>query len=48
MDIAHPNAKKQILLETYLINVEIDFINAKKKKSIIVKFKHEKAYRFDF
>ena len=32
VDIAHPNAKKQILLETYLINVEIDFINAKKKK----------------
>ena len=30
------------------INVETDFINAKKKKkdSIIVKFKHEKAFRF--
>ena len=28
------------------INVETDFINAKKKYSIIVKYKHEKAFRF--
>ena len=31
------------------INVEIDFINAKKKKKLfILKFKHEKAFRFGF
>ena len=30
------------------INVEIDFINEKKINSFIVKFKHEKAFRFGF
>ena len=30
------------------INVETDFINAKKTNSIIVKFKHEKVFRFGF
>ena len=28
------------------INIETDFINAEKKNSIIVKFKHEKTFRF--
>ena len=30
------------------INVETDFINAEKKKFIIVKFKHEKVFKFGF